>query len=35
MRMVQVGIGITVGLFGSGLFIYSFGSRKQAALFAF
>jgi uncharacterized membrane protein YjjB (DUF3815 family) len=34
-RMVQVAIGITVGLFGSGLFIYSFGRKKGAALFAF
>lgn len=35
LRMVQVAIGITVGLFGSGLIVYSFGSRKNAALFAF
>jgi len=35
LRMVQVGIGITVGLFGSGLVVYSFGSRKKNALFAF
>lgn len=35
LRMVQVGIGITVGLFGSGLFVYSFGHRKKNALFAF
>ncbi|KAG8725701.1 hypothetical protein FRC07_014464, partial [Ceratobasidium sp. 392] len=34
-RMVQVAIGITVGLFGSGLIVYSFGSRKRGALFAF
>ncbi|RXK38545.1 hypothetical protein M231_04177 [Tremella mesenterica] len=34
-RMVQVGIGITVGLFASGLLIYSFGRKKGAALFAF
>ncbi|PWN48059.1 DUF1212-domain-containing protein [Violaceomyces palustris] len=34
-RMVQVAIGITVGLFGSGLVVYSFGRRKGAALFAF
>ena len=34
-RMVQVAIGITVGLFGSGLVVYSFGSKKGAALFAF
>ncbi|WWC88855.1 uncharacterized protein L201_003770 [Kwoniella dendrophila CBS 6074] len=34
-RMVQVAIGITVGLFGSGLLIYSFGRKKGAALFAF
>ncbi|KAG9088411.1 hypothetical protein FS749_002181 [Ceratobasidium sp. UAMH 11750] len=32
---VQVAIGITVGLFGSGLIVYSFGSRKRGALFAF
>ncbi|PVF96461.1 DUF1212-domain-containing protein [Serendipita vermifera] len=35
LRMVQVAIGITVGLFGSGLVVYSFGSRKQGGLFAF
>ncbi|KAF8592655.1 DUF1212-domain-containing protein [Ramaria rubella] len=35
LRMVQVAIGITVGLFGSGLVVYSFGSRKKNALFAF
>jgi hypothetical protein len=35
LRMVQVAIGITVGLFGSGLIVYSFGSKKHAALFAF
>ncbi|KAE8209755.1 hypothetical protein CF327_g6297 [Tilletia walkeri] len=34
-RMVSVAIGITVGLFGSGLVIYSFGRRKGSALFAF
>lgn len=34
-RMVQVAIGITVGLFGSGFLIYSFGRKKNAALFAF
>ncbi|ORX40267.1 hypothetical protein BD324DRAFT_641162 [Kockovaella imperatae] len=34
-RMVQVAIGITVGLFGSGLLIYSFGRKKGSALFAF
>ncbi|OCF43967.1 hypothetical protein I317_02237 [Kwoniella heveanensis CBS 569] len=34
-RMIQVAIGITVGLFGSGLLIYSFGRKKGAALFAF
>jgi hypothetical protein len=33
--MVQVAIGVTVGLFGSGLLIYSFGRRKKNALFAF
>ncbi|KAK0549151.1 pheromone-regulated protein prm10 [Tilletia horrida] len=32
-RMVSVAIGITVGLFGSGLVIYSFGRRKGSALF--
>ena len=35
MRMIQVAIGITVGLFGSGLLIYSFGRKKNSALFAF
>jgi len=35
LRMVQVAIGITVGLFGSGLIVYSFGSKKRGALFAF
>ncbi|KAK9895646.1 DUF1212-domain-containing protein [Cystobasidium minutum MCA 4210] len=34
-RMVQVAIGITVGLFFSSFIVYSFGRRKQAALFAF
>ena len=34
-RMVSVAIGITVGLFGSGLVVYSFGRKKGAALFAF
>ncbi|KAK8858427.1 hypothetical protein IAR55_002654 [Kwoniella newhampshirensis] len=34
-RMVQVAIGITVGLFGSGLLVYAFGRKKGAALFAF
>lgn len=34
-RMVQVAIGVTVGLFGSGLLVYSFGHRKKNALFAF
>lgn len=34
-RMVEVAIGITVGLFGSALVVYSFGRRKGAALFAF
>lgn len=33
--MVQVAIGVTVGLFGSGLLVYSFGRRKKTALFAF
>jgi uncharacterized membrane protein YjjB (DUF3815 family) len=32
---LAVGIGITVGLFMSGLIVYSFGRRKNAALFAF
>lgn len=35
VRMVQVSIGITVGLFGSGLLVYSFGRRKSAGTFAF
>jgi hypothetical protein len=34
-KIVQVAIGITVGLFGSGLLVYSFGSKKTGALFAF
>lgn len=34
-KIVQVAIGITVGLFGSGLLVYSFGSKKTSALFAF
>jgi hypothetical protein len=33
--LIAVAIGITVGLFGSGLLIYSFGRKKGAALFAF
>ncbi|KAH7105426.1 hypothetical protein BKA62DRAFT_812904 [Auriculariales sp. MPI-PUGE-AT-0066] len=35
VRMVQVAIGITVGVFGSGLLVYSFGSRKTGGTFAF
>ncbi|PWN44218.1 DUF1212-domain-containing protein [Ceraceosorus guamensis] len=35
LRMVSVAIGITVGLFGSALVVYSFGRRKGGALFAF
>ncbi|EJD53485.1 hypothetical protein AURDEDRAFT_53220 [Auricularia subglabra TFB-10046 SS5] len=35
VRMVQVSIGITVGLFGSGLLVYSFGRRKSGGTFAF
>lgn len=31
-RMVQVAIGITVGLFGSGLVVYSFGSKKGESI---
>ncbi|KAH8922489.1 DUF1212-domain-containing protein [Atractiella rhizophila] len=32
-RMVQVAIGITVGLFFSSFVVYSFGSKKRGALF--
>ena len=35
VRMVQVAIGITVGVFGSGLLVYSFGRRKTGGTFAF
>ncbi|KZW03811.1 DUF1212-domain-containing protein [Exidia glandulosa HHB12029] len=35
VRMVQVSIGITVGLFGSGLLVYSFGRKKSGGTFAF
>ncbi|KAG9039649.1 hypothetical protein FRB95_009230 [Tulasnella sp. JGI-2019a] len=35
LRMVQVSIGITVGLFTSSLVIYSFGRSKRGAIFAF
>ncbi|KAG8890577.1 hypothetical protein FRB98_007131 [Tulasnella sp. 332] len=35
LRMVQVSIGITVGLFTSSLVIYSFGRSKRSAIFAF
>lgn len=35
LRMIQVGIGITVGLFTSGLLVYSFGKRKKGASFGF
>jgi len=35
LRMVQVAIGITVGLFTSGLLVYSFGRKKSGASFAF
>ncbi|KAG8893840.1 hypothetical protein FRB99_001675 [Tulasnella sp. 403] len=35
LRMVQVAIGITVGLFASSLLIYSFGRSKRGAIFAF
>lgn len=34
-RMIQVAIGITVGLFASGLVVYSLGRKKGGALFAF
>jgi len=34
-RMVQVGIGITLGLLFSGLFVYLFGKKKRTAVFAF
>ncbi|KAF8606958.1 DUF1212-domain-containing protein [Ceratobasidium sp. AG-I] len=34
-RMVQVAIGCTVGLFGAGVVVYSFGSRKRSGYFAF
>ncbi|TFK56557.1 hypothetical protein OE88DRAFT_1730037 [Heliocybe sulcata] len=35
IRMVQVAVGITIGLFVSQLAVYSFGTRKNAAYFAF
>ncbi|PWN96370.1 DUF1212-domain-containing protein [Tilletiopsis washingtonensis] len=35
LRMVQVAIGITVGLFMSALVVYSVGRKKGGALFAF
>lgn len=35
LRMVQVAIGITVGLFSSALVVYSFGHKKRGASFAF
>ncbi|KAB5590698.1 Pheromone-regulated membrane protein [Ceratobasidium theobromae] len=34
-RMVQVAIGCTVGLFGAGVVVYSFGARKRSGYFAF
>ncbi|KAG8692434.1 hypothetical protein FRC08_009782 [Ceratobasidium sp. 394] len=34
-RMVQVAIGCTVGLFGAGVVVYSFGSKKRSGYFAF
>ncbi|KDN48287.1 hypothetical protein RSAG8_02879, partial [Rhizoctonia solani AG-8 WAC10335] len=34
-RMVQVAIGCTVGLFGAGVVVYSFGSRKRSGYFVF
>ncbi|CAE6479781.1 unnamed protein product [Rhizoctonia solani] len=34
-RMVQVAIGCTVGLFGAGVVVYSFGSTKRSGYFAF
>jgi len=35
MRMIQVALGTTVGLFTSSLVVYSFGRRKKGALWAF
>ncbi|PWN93324.1 DUF1212-domain-containing protein [Acaromyces ingoldii] len=35
LRMIQVSIGITTGLFASCLVVYAFGRKKGAALFAF
>jgi hypothetical protein len=34
-RMIQVGIGITLGLLFSGLAVYLFGKKKRTAVFAF
>ncbi|KZW00283.1 DUF1212-domain-containing protein [Exidia glandulosa HHB12029] len=35
LRMVQIAIGVTVGLFTSALVVYSFGSTKKTGMFAF
>ncbi|KZT30722.1 DUF1212-domain-containing protein [Neolentinus lepideus HHB14362 ss-1] len=35
VRMIQVAVGITIGLYASQLAVYSFGTRKNAAYFAF
>ncbi|KAH7108310.1 DUF1212-domain-containing protein [Auriculariales sp. MPI-PUGE-AT-0066] len=35
LRMVQIAIGVTIGLFTSALVVYSFGSRKQTSIFGF
>ena len=34
-RMIQVGIGITLGLLFSGLVVYLFGKKKKTAVFNF
>ncbi|KDQ63377.1 hypothetical protein JAAARDRAFT_376354 [Jaapia argillacea MUCL 33604] len=35
LRMIQIAVGVTVGLFASQIVVYSFGTRKNAAYFAF
>jgi hypothetical protein len=35
IRIIEVAIGITVGLFISQIFVYALGRRKNAAHFAF
>lgn len=35
LRMVQVAIGVTIGLFTSALVVYSFGTRKRTGMFGF